>query len=299
MKRIGGEALRMGRGRRAREAVGVPEGTLDENRPINLADLPEEPLERMAIVEGAAQARFKPALREAIRRQVPVGPERDKRFFDAAPRNYAIESHRGIILYSWLNRASDEVQVFPELRKYKIPIKGEEDPFEKRYSNFVFKRIEQSKRSIDTSTPPFELNKARYFRPALELSPEHRETIYAWAKQAQLHMSIEMYLNGEYPEHMDEFSLDPKDGWVQGFAAAKILFPDLGEKIDGLFAPYWSRLRQIAKGMEFRSDPEYIKALIVLGARNAWIDETGEFHIEFQRPRPVSQPKPLPERAVV
>lgn len=97
---------------------------------------------------------------------------------------------------------------------------------------------------------------------------------------------------------MNEFSLDPQAGWVQGFAAAKVLFPDLAEKINEFFSPHWPRLREIVKGMD-RPDPEYLSALTILGANKAWIDETGEFHIEFKGQSKLSPHKPLPERLSV
>lgn len=248
--------------------------------------------EEMSSLEVTALSRFRPELREWARSRVS---DQTKLFFDLVPENYAIESPRGVISFRWLNLAADAVQIYPELRKYMVHVMNEEDDLKKRFSNLVFKRIEQSKRAIDTQHPPFELNLARYIRPALELCPGQRSTILSWLKQNQLHLSLEMYLNGEVEEQMSEFSLDPQTGWVQGFAAAKTLFPDLAERINTFFSPYWPQIRQMVKG-KAPIEPDYLSALVTLWAEKTWIDEKGEFHIEFRPRVEFSASTPLPER---
>lgn len=251
-------------------------------------DLPQWRLEELSRAQQAGLARLKPELRESIRGQ--VGPNH---LFESVPGNYSIEDHRGNFSFTWLLWAADNIQVFPEMRKQIVP------GLSKTYEDVVFQHINQSVRP-DTQEPPFELNLAIYYKAFLELCPGKRAEILSKMKTNELRISVEMYVNGEFEEHTNEFNLDPKSGWVQGFAAAKVLFPDLAPRITEFFDPHWAKIKENIQGMK-KEGPEvgYVSAASILAAEASWIDEQGQFHLKLPNREPLQPTKPLPERPTV
>lgn len=272
----------------AREAL-HPEPPKTDEGPLDLnKDLPTWDIDELSDSQAVALARIKPDIRISLKDRLGTNL-----FFEAVPNNYSIENHRGQFSFNWLLWAADIVQLFPELRIYSIPGLG------KKYSAFVFEQVRQSSQP-DTNKAPFMLNLARYFKAFLEICPDKRAEIEASIRSSELHLSLEMYLNGEVEEQMSEFNLDPTSGWVQGFAASKVLFPDLAERINALFISHWSRMKEIIREMkQVGPDPEYVPAVAILSAESAWIDETGECHIELTRKQGLNPAKSLPERSTL
>lgn len=283
-----GGVIGSARGGKAREALGA--------EPPRSGDLPFDPEKDLPIwkVEGlsraqlAALARLKPELTPIIRGQVG-----SNHLFESIPGNYSVEDHRGSFSFTWLLWAADNIQIFPEMRKQTVPGLG------KTYQDFVFDHIRQSVRP-DTQQPPFELNLAIYYKAFLELCPQKRSEIESLIRGSQLYISVEMYLNGEVEEHTNEFNLDPKSGWVQGFAAAKVLFPDLAGRITEFFDPHWAKIKENIQGMR-KEGPEvgYVSAASILGAETAWIDEQGQFHLKLPHADSLQPTKSLPERPIL
>lgn len=276
------------RGRRSREVL-VAEPLDSSNTPLDPEkDLPKWRLEELSRSNLAALARLKPEIGLLIREQVG----RDN-LTNAVPGNYSIEDYRGNFSFAWLLWAADNIQIFPEMRKQEVP------GLNKTYEEVVFQQINQSARP-DTTKAPFELNLALYYKAFLELCPGKRSEILSQMSSKELRVSVEMYLNGEFEEHTNEFTVDPDSGWVQGFAAAKALFPDLAERITELFGPHWGKMKEIIKGMKSSSlQAGYVLSVGILAADSAWIDETGEFHIEFNQKKGLNPTKSLPERSTV
>lgn len=287
MRISGREKSRGFRGGRSKEALGAEPVQLS-GLPFDLEkDLPKWEPEDLSSAQLAALSCLKPELLPLV--QAKAGPNHS---FESFPGNYSIEDHRGNFSFTWLLWAADNIQAFPELRKYKVPGLG------KLYPSLVYEQIQQSVRP-DTQQPPFELNLARYYRPFLELCPEKRTEILSSMDASQLHLSVETYLNGEYEEHTNQFDLDPKSGWVQGFAAAKVLFPDLAIRINEFFIPHWLGIRDRVKKMKDTGpEPEYVTAVGILSAESAWVDEQGTFHLKFADKRPLPATTPLPSRLV-
>lgn len=176
------------------------------------------------------------------------------------------------------NEIADAKSIVPDLsRDLKRPTDGQ------------FQNILETSAWNQGKYPIFKLESLRNLVSVMQLFPERQAEARAFLDRPKFKAAVDMALEQQLTRAVS--------GPIEVLAYALLLYPAEADRFKELAEPYWAANKKTLKDNSKFEPFHLLRALAVLGADEARINDQGELVIQFNQ-RAVAQATPLPPRLV-